>query len=221
MVGGVDHFLLTMEGLRPILDAFWMVKHRWDQSLGIPNGPSVSSVSQDCQSTFHGAGNTQHQPPRMGSLCHEGSFPPTTGTLLLAVSLELGREDFICCHSNQQKRPAVLQKLTEKQSDPLRPAEKKRFGRCKRAVILIRQKPLGDFHTASPSSISNASAYTRLASGALLVLKEGAVLTCGGFMVPTGFVPANSCHGVSKQVWSENRLNQAGHLSLLTLCCLE
>lgn len=89
------------------------------------HGLFVSSVSQDGQSMFYGAGNTWHQPPRMGSLGHDGSFPLTTGTLLLAISLQLRREDFICCHSSQQKRPAVLLKLSERQSDPLRPAEKR------------------------------------------------------------------------------------------------
>ena len=84
----------------------------------------------------------------------------------------------------------MLQKQSERQSDPLRPVEK-RFGRCKRAIILIRQKPLGDFYTASPSSISDASAYTRLASGTLHVSKEGAVLMYWGFMVPTDFFRAN------------------------------
>ena len=68
-------------------------------------------------------------------------------------------------------------------------SRERRFGRCKRAVILIRQKPLGDFYTASPSSISNPNAYTRLASGTLCVLKQGAaLLVYWVFVVPTDFV---------------------------------
>lgn len=106
------------------LHAFQMAQHRWDQSLGIQNVHLVSSSSQDCQSTLGGAGNAQHQPPKMENMCHEVSFPLTRGTLLLAVSLDLGREYIFCCCSSQQKRLAVLQKLSEREFDPLRPEEK-------------------------------------------------------------------------------------------------
>lgn len=67
----------------------------------------------------------------------------------------------------------MLQKLT---TWPAETRKKKRFGRCKKAVILIRWK-LGDFYPTSHSNISNASTYTRLASGTLHVMKEGAELT--------------------------------------------
>lgn len=85
----------------------------------------------------------------------------------------------------------MLQKLSERQSDPPRPAEKRDLASVRKQSFKLGEKPLGDFYTASPSSISNASAYTRLASGTLRVLKEGLVLTYWGFMVPSGFVPAS------------------------------
>lgn len=181
-----DHSLLTTEGLKRILDAFQMVKHWWDQYLGIPNSPfvpyapkivKVHSMELEIRSiSLLGCKDVQ--------MCHEGSFPTiTTRTLLLAVSLELRRKDFICCHSNQKKRPAALQKLSKTiwSTETIR---EKMFGRCKRAVILIRQKPLGDLYTASPSSISNASAYTRLASGTLWVWKKVQHWCAGGSWLP-------------------------------------
>lgn len=67
---------------------------------------------------FNGAGNSQHKPPKVGSLCHEGSDPPTTETLFLVVSLELWREVCIFCDSSWKKSPAMLQKCVRDNLTP-------------------------------------------------------------------------------------------------------
>lgn len=126
----------------------------------------------DCQSTFHGAGSTQHQHPRMGACAMNAHFPHH-------------RDNIACCFSSAGERFYFLPFKPAKEAScatetvretiwSTETGREKKFGRCKRAVILIRHKPLGCYYTASPSSTSNASAYTRLASGTLCVLKEGA-----------------------------------------------
>lgn len=67
---------------------------------------------------IHGAGHSQHKPPRVVSLCHEGSDSPTTETQLLVVSFQLGREVCIWCDSRQQKSPAMLQKCVRNNLTP-------------------------------------------------------------------------------------------------------
>lgn len=83
---------------------------RWSLlSLLFPRTAKAHSMELEIHSTnFRGWG-----------VCAMKARIPLPQMLLLVVSLKLGREVCIWCDSSQQKRPAALQKLCERQSDPL------------------------------------------------------------------------------------------------------